>query len=81
MIRLCDSGLVRRAVKQPEARRVSLTRKPFPLYYHRPVPTKVYLWVYKVTLFLYKTLRIALETRPGGACSTLPVPTCLHSLT
>ena len=64
------NGFVKSAAKQPDARRVTLARKPFPLYYNSLVPTKVYLWVYKVPTFLYKTLRIALETQVDGVCST-----------
>ena len=55
-------------------------RRPFTLYNNCPAPIKVYLWVYKVPTFLYKPLRIALETQVDGVCSTRLALTCLRSL-
>ena len=82
MIRLCGSGLVRHGVKLSLVSRAlqSSDKLLFPLNYHPSVLSKVYLWVYKVTIFLYKTLRIALETQVDSVCSTRLALTCVRRL-
>ena len=57
----------------------ALTRS-YPLSKECPVPYKVFPWMYKVPVFLSKTLRIVPETRVAGVSLIQLVPTCLRRL-